>query len=337
VKDNLATGVGGGINNAEPISYDWETAPLNPPKSGCVEIVNSKLSGNAAGGGGAAINNSGTGTVSILAGTEVVDNPGEMIPDPQDPEGMIPAPGVYHPDASAIANQAEFDAIGTIKIVDSTVARNYAVHDGAGVANEGSGALTIERSTIEDNTTEAEGGGVYSEGGRLTIIGGRIADNHAHEGGGIYSGGANDEVGLRARFTITGTTVEHNISEAAGGGISSGGDAQVTMTDVQITKNVAGDAGGGLSNGDRAGLDLTRVTFSENVTNDEGGGAWTGGERPVTIRDSVFKLNKAGVPETADGVPEPGDALSDPSANIAGGGGLYTETGPVDISKSTFT
>ena len=337
VKDNLAGGVGGGINNAEPVSYDWETAPLNPPKSGRVEIVNSTFSGNASGGGGAAVNNSGTGTVSILANSKVVDNPGEMIPDPQDPEGVIPAAGVYEPSAGAIANQAEFDVVGTIKIADSTVARNYAGHDGAGVANLGSGTLTIERSTITDNTTEAEGGGVYSTGGRLTITGGTISANHAHEGGGIYSGGANDKAGLRSRVTITGTKVENNIAEAGGGGISSGGDAQVDITDAQIIGNVAGDAGGGLANGDRAGLALTRVTFTGNITNNEGGGAHTSGERPVVIRDSVFTKNKAGVPEQEDGVPEPGDANSDPSANIAGGGGITTETGPVEISKSTFT
>ena len=52
---------------------------------------------------------------------------------------------------------------------------------------------------------------------------------------------------------------------------------------------------------------LSRVTFTENMTNDEGGGAWVGSERLVTIKDSTFSKNKAGVPETEDGVPEPGD------------------------------
>ena len=110
---------------------------LRSSEVGRVEIVNSTLSGNGAGGGGAAINNAGSGTVSILAGSEVVDNPGLMIPDPQDPEDMIPAPGVYEPDSSPIANQGEFDIVGTIRIADSTVAGNYSEHDGGGVANDG--------------------------------------------------------------------------------------------------------------------------------------------------------------------------------------------------------
>ncbi len=98
------------------------------------------------------------GSVSILANSKVVNNPGEMIPDPQDPEGMIPGDGVYAPQAGPITNL-------------------------------GSGTLTIERSTITDNTTEAQGGGVYSAGAKLTVTGGTISANHAQDGGGIYSGG----------------------------------------------------------------------------------------------------------------------------------------------------
>ena len=44
--------------------------------------IASRLSGNAAGTGGAAVNNASTGSVTILDGSEVTDNPGLMIPDP---------------------------------------------------------------------------------------------------------------------------------------------------------------------------------------------------------------------------------------------------------------
>jgi hypothetical protein len=109
------------------------------------------------------------GSVSILANSKVVNNLEEMIPDPQDPEGMIPGDGVYAPQASPIANQAEFDSVGTLRTADSTVSGNYAEQNGGGVANLGSGTLTIERSTITDNTTEAQGGGVYGTGAKLTV------------------------------------------------------------------------------------------------------------------------------------------------------------------------
>src|ERR687896_2281819 len=65
---------------------------------------------------------------------------------------------------------------------------------------------------------------------------------------------------------------------------------------------------------------------------------WSASERLVTIQDSKFLNNKGGVPEP----PEPGDPLepidpSDPSINTAGGGGLYTEGGPVAVTRSEFT
>ena len=49
----------------------------------------------------------------------------------------------------------------------------------------------------------------------------------------------------------------------------------------------------------------------------------------MTIADSTFTGNEAGVPT-------PGDLADPAGANIAGGGGLYTEGGPVTITGSTF-
>jgi hypothetical protein len=103
------------------------------------------------------------GTVSIL-NSQVVDNPGEMIPDPAqvidplDPEPIEynPAPGVYAPSAGAIANQGTTEAPGTIRIVDSTVSGNFATANGAGVLNDGSGILIVENSTISKTLSEAK-------------------------------------------------------------------------------------------------------------------------------------------------------------------------------------
>ena len=127
VKDNLASKEGGGINNADPAGYDWVFPPVPMPLPGRIEILNSKLSGNASGGGGAAVNNAAAGTIYI-SHSEVVDNPGpqiidpEYVPDPLEPDPhppTIPAPGVYEPDAPAIVNQGQFDIVGTLHIADS--------------------------------------------------------------------------------------------------------------------------------------------------------------------------------------------------------------------------
>src|SRR5918992_967520 len=381
VLKNLATGAGGGINNADPFDYDWlPTDPIPMPLSGRIDIVNSTLSGNGSGAGGAAVNNTSSGTVTI-AGSHVTDNPGQMIvdpasitlipdpanpgqliPDPTEEPELIPAPGVYEPDSPPIANQGQYDGLGTIRITDSVLSDNYSEHDGGAVAHEGDGALVVEDSEIKDNTSEASGGGIYSHGGTLTVTDSTLSGNEAADGGGIYSVGASSAIGLRPRITITGTTISDNtaagpyglppidtttpiignVALASGGGILNDGDGHMTLTDVTLGANKAGDDGGGLNNQGRATLVATRVKFLNNEAHNEGGGAWSASERLATIRDSTFSGNKGGVPDLTDPaeplpVGVPGEARFSTVGNVAGGGGLYTEGGPVDISRSTFT
>src|SRR5918999_4644740 len=194
--DNLSAKEGGAISNADPFEYPWPTGSLPPTAvipSGDVEITNSKLAGNSAGSGGAPVANVSEGTVSIVD-SEVVDNPGLMIPDPAqiidplDPEPIeyIPGPGVYMPVASALFNEGRFDEVGTIRLEDSTVSRNYAPTDGAGLHNAGDGNLEIVSSTFEDNTSEANGGALYSNGGKVDIVGSDFEHNLAHANGGAY-------------------------------------------------------------------------------------------------------------------------------------------------------
>src|SRR5918998_37044 len=378
---NLATGSGGGVNNADPFDYDWlPTDPIPMPASGRIDIVNSTLSGNGAGGGGAAVNNTSSGTVSIVGsrvtdnpGQMIVDpasitlipdpaNPGQMIPDPNEPPELIPAPGVYEPNSSPIVNAGQYDGVGTIRIADSVLSDNYSEHDGGAVANEGDGVLLVEDSEVKDNTSEASGGGIYSHGGALTVTDSAVSGNEAADGGGIYSVGAPSAIGLRPRITIAGTTISDNtaagpyglppidtttpiignVALASGGGILNDGDGHMTLTDVTLGANKAGDDGGGLNNQGRATLVATRVKFLNNEAHNEGGGAWSASERLATIRDSTFSGNKGGVPDLTDPaeplpVGVPGEARFSTVGNVAGGGGLYTEGGPVDISHSTFT
>ena len=358
VHKNFASKTGGGINLADPEGYPWINPPLPMPPGGRIEIVDSRLTGNASGGGGAAVNNQGSGTI-LISGSVVEDNPGLMIPDPEfvadpldfppEPIPLIPAPGVYEPDSSPIDNQAEFDRVGTIHIADSIVRNNFARHDGAGVTNSGHGTLTIERSQFYNNKTDADGGAIYSKGGNLTITDTIVRDNRAHGGGGIYSAGESNAIGLRSRVTITGTTVTGNdatvvagnMAEASGGGMVLEGDAQVTLTDLTINNNFSGDGGAGMAIAGRLNLVATRLTITNNETHGQGGGAIIDTERPVLIQDSVFSGNRAGIAEARPPweLPDigcPGCPIFEPAGNIAGGGALYTEGGPMEIVGSTF-
>jgi CSLREA domain-containing protein len=84
ILDNLAGKAGGGLNNDDPHNYEWPTGSLPETAtipSGRVQITSSRLAGNSASEGGAAINNVSNGSVTIT-NSQVVDNPGRMIPDP---------------------------------------------------------------------------------------------------------------------------------------------------------------------------------------------------------------------------------------------------------------
>src|ERR687896_317988 len=307
--------------------------------------------------GGAAINNTSKGTITILR-TKVVDNPGQMIFDPadapemvfdprtgqwvqavRDPFDKIPAPGVYEPTASAIANMGEFGGIGTIRILDSEVSRNWAETDGAGIANHGDGVLAVERSKTNDNTSPAAGAGIYYDGGVVTVTDHtEISGNLAHDGAGIYNDGSSSAIGLRPRFTITNETViKDNEATAGAGGFYNGGEAHLKIADTTIHGDLAADAGAGFATEGRSSMEASRLTVTENETYDEGGGAYVGSERLVTIEDSEFDKNKAGVPEPEDGFPRGTPPPDLEAVNIAGGGGLYTENGPVEMDNLTFT
>jgi len=139
----------------------------------------------------------------------------------------------------------------------------------------------------------------------LTIDGSQISGNQAHSGGGVYSAGDSNAIGLRSRVTITNTRISANdaeevagnIVEAEGGGLVSGGDAHVVLTDVTLANNTARDDGGGFANVGRTSLVATRLTVRDNETNGGGGGGYLDSERPALIRDSTFMRNDAGVQE----------------------------------------
>ena len=104
VLDSYAAKYGGGIANAS---------------TGQVELVDSIVSGNGAKEGGSAITNVVSGTVSVTAGSAIVDNPGTSADN-------------YPITGGAINNEGEGDTIGTIEIVDSTVARQRGIEQRRG-------------------------------------------------------------------------------------------------------------------------------------------------------------------------------------------------------------
>ena len=69
------------LTSSDPEGYTWLVPPIPMPPAGRIEIVDSLLTENASGGGGAAVNNQGSGTI-FISHSIVEDNPGAHDPGP---------------------------------------------------------------------------------------------------------------------------------------------------------------------------------------------------------------------------------------------------------------
>jgi hypothetical protein len=105
---------------------------------------------------------------------------------------------------------------GFLSLSNSSVTGNIAAF-GGGIANVGSGALTMTGDTTNNNTATGSGGGVYNSS-QLTIINCTIAVNIAVHGGGIANAHG---VLMMGNSTVASNTVTG--SQADGGGINTGG------------------------------------------------------------------------------------------------------------------
>ena len=132
------------------------------------------------------------------------------------------------------------------------------------------------------------------------------------------------------------------MAEASGGGMVLDGDAQVTLDRPHHQRQLRrATAAPGSTSPAGCNLIATRLTVTNNETHGQGGGGIIDTERPVLILDSTFSGNKAGIAEPRPPweLPDigcPGCPIFEAAGNIAGGGALYTEGGPIDIVGSTF-
>ncbi|WP_055495762.1 hypothetical protein [Streptomyces sp. TP-A0356] len=163
---NTADQDGGGIDN-----------------KGVLSIEDSTFSGNTArDDDGGAINNSGTGSVTVK-GSKIVDNVAGL-------------------DGGAINNgeQAKLD------IWDTDLSENISGNDGAAVNNEGTATLT--KTEVTKNSAGRDGGGINNEAkgspAHLTLNHSRVTDNVAARNG----GGINNQTG--ASVTLNDSQVVRN-------------------------------------------------------------------------------------------------------------------------------
>ena len=127
---------------------------------------------------------------------------------------------------------------GTLTLQYSTIANNTDEGGSGGISSQGGGALTVEDSTVSGNNGgDGYGGGISNSDGPLIVQGSIISGNTAGEGGGIFS---------VASLTVEDSTIANNTAEA-GAGIASSPLIHIALTveDSTISGNTATESGRG--------------------------------------------------------------------------------------------
>ena len=154
------------------------------------------------------------GTTTIIGESSVIQN---MATD--DGGGIINDGGttIITDKTSISKNQANDDGggisvdYGTVEVTGgSNVSKNYADSNGGGIYNF-HGNLTVNESTISENSSRY-GGGISMFVGETIVTGSTISENNA-----VYEGGGIDIT--QSIFTITGSTISQNNAGVQGGGI----------------------------------------------------------------------------------------------------------------------
>ncbi len=212
---------------------------------------------------------------------------------------------------------------GTTNVNGGTVQNNVAGQEGGGLWNA-TGVMTIDGTTISDNSANAGnnplndqgGGGVFNIGGTLDIDNATISGNQAlvnlGNGGGVMT--------VSGTVTIDNSTVSGNNAARAGGGIENN-NGMLTLTGVSLggmtpaDGNTAGVNGGGLHVTGGGTTDINGGGVRNNVAGQEGGGLWNG-TGTMTIDGTTISEN-----------------IASGNGSDQGGGGVFNAGGTVNIQN----
>lgn len=145
----------------------------------------------------------------------------------------------------ASASGAGISNQGTLRLQDAVITNNSAREYGGGILNSGNGTLTIQGSSVMDNS----GVGIVNfPGDTVTVQNSSVRDNNGLFGGGLANGGM---------MTLQNSVVSGNTA-GIGAGIDNGGS--LTLDGSTVTGNTALGFGGGIYNLDTVTLHGSSVT-----------------------------------------------------------------------------
>ncbi|GAB5442208.1 MAG: hypothetical protein Fues2KO_25570 [Fuerstiella sp.] len=301
---------------------------LHTTGAGNVSISNADVFQNVAANEGGGLWNSSTGTLTI-SNVDVERNV------------AIVGGGVY----------AQGGGSGTTTVQDSSLLEdNVAIGDaatqgGGGLYSDGANVLIDDSRVNENHATGAagSGGGVFNNGGTLTVNQSTIFNNSASRaGGGLEANGGTSTL-TRVSFIANST----GSAPGNGGAIHLTGAANVTLHNNIIRQNTAANEGGGLWNSGSGTLTVRNSTLLDNTADiaGNGGGVFTVTGGSTVLTNTLVASNDSGAGPLADDIG--GANLSGSSSfnligNAATSGGLTDGvnnnivgdggTGTIDIS-----
>jgi CSLREA domain-containing protein len=247
LSNNYATADGGGISLESPNNTSTGTLTLN------ATVISNNHGGDAGGG----IETDGTGLVtinpgSVISGNTIVNQGAGIWLD--NGGASLTITGAVITGNSAMSNTNGFGGgignagAGTVTIVDSTVANNFAGTQGGGFGDQNNtGSLVVLDSTFVANTTQGVGGAIQ-EGGPSTTI------NDATITGNISLGAGGGLSITSPTFVLNNTIVAGNFSNDTGGmnflgtapdvkgAVTSGSGNFIGIGDAKLTGIADGDA-----------------------------------------------------------------------------------------------
>jgi hypothetical protein len=220
---------------------------------------------------------------------------------------------------------------GDVTLINSTISGNRAVNSGGGLyLGHSNATVTISDGRVLNNTAR-QGGGLYLRNGKSTFSNSTVAGNSATDGGGLYlySGAA----------TFVNTTLSGNSAVNSGGGLYlSQSSATVTISDSRLLNNTASQGGGlHLRDGDAT---LNNNTISGNSVTGDGGGLYLL-EGNATFSGNTIISNTAagdggGLYLQASDATSSGDSITSNDAGDSGGG-LYLDSSDATLINSTIS
>jgi len=219
---------------------------------------------------------------------------------------------------------------------------------GRAIYNDG-GGLTLNQVTLEANLSQTIGGAIFNRGTVTADQDTIFLDNHAYQGGAIFSAG---DVGIP--MTLNHTTFRGNIAWQGGAIYSESAEAQFAFYNVEFHNNESHSHGGAIYAEDGR-FTLGGNTFHENSAMAQGSAAPSHGgaiyieNGRFDISGTLFELNESAQHGGAI-YNQNGDltlkneitfannyaGLQPPSGSPGSGGGIYNEAGSVDIRETYF-